>query len=40
MLERLADGLSITAGLTVFTVQHYMEYRTEKDKPVAYIYDI
>lgn len=33
-------GLSIVAGLTVFTVEKYLSYKETRNSPIAYIYDI
>lgn len=33
-------GLSIAAGLTVFTVEKYLSYKQTKTNPIAYIYDV
>lgn len=38
--NQLSAGIMITAGLTAFTVNQCQTYIEEKNKPIAYIYDI
>jgi len=33
-------GLSIAAGLTVFTVEKYLSFKETRNSPIAYIYDV
>lgn len=33
-------GLSIVAGLTVFTMEKYLSYKETRNNPIAYIYDV
>lgn len=38
--NQLSAGIMITAGLTAFTINQCQTYIDEKNKPIAYIYDI
>lgn len=38
--EQLSVGISITTGLSMFTIQQCQSYIQERNKPIAYIYDV
>lgn len=40
MYQQLATGISITTGLSVFTISQCYSFHETKNAPIAYIYDV